>query len=248
MERKSSVAPEVPRRQPVAQRSSSATAQNIDQGHRVSRDPDQAMVDAQVQVGKLEAAIATLGEDDVAASGLKEALERARSQAHARLLHRIQWTQDFVSRATKRVEGMREEVARAQAQLRHEEALLHDGESRLVALKEEASREAQPNPVEPPPTVPAQFAFRVDIFARVCSRVAPRVRRSQSRVGSRRSGGESTQEDEDIGNPFSGFDDHRPGSAYVGAAQRSPELIRSMESAINCADATVKANASRLAP
>ena len=66
---------------------------------------------------------------------------------------------------------------------------------------------------------------RVDIFAGVCSGVAPRTRRSQSRVGSRRSGGESIQEDEDIGHPFSGLDDHGPGSADVGAAQRSPEFI-----------------------
>ena len=37
---------------------------------------------------------------------------------------------------------------------------------------------------------------------------------------------ESTQEDEDTGDPFSGFDDHGPGPADVGA-QRTPELIRS---------------------
>ena len=84
---------------------------------------------------------------------------------------------------------------------------------------------------------------RVDIYAGVCSGVAPRTNRSQSRVGSRRSGGESTQEDEDIG-PFSGFDDHTD----VGAAQHPLDSSDLTESVINRADATVKANASRLAP
>ena len=73
------------------------------------------MADAQVRVLKLEAAISALGEDDPAVSGLKEALQRARSQAQVRpLSQRIAWTQEFVTRATKRVEKMREEVVKAQ--------------------------------------------------------------------------------------------------------------------------------------
>ena len=110
--------------------------------------------------GSWEAAIAALGEDDPAAPGLMEVLERVRSQAQLRPLEqRIQWIQEFVARATKRVEGMREALVKTQENLRHEEALLHDGESRLLAIKEEESRRAQqPNSVEPPPKIPAQFA------------------------------------------------------------------------------------------
>ena len=86
--------PEVPQPQSVPKGPSSRGAQFKDQGHRVSRDPDQAVADAQVRVGKLEAAIAARGEDDSAVLGLKDALERVRCQAQARPVNRrIQWTQ-----------------------------------------------------------------------------------------------------------------------------------------------------------
>ena len=207
------------------------------------------MVDAQVRVGKLEAAIATLGEDDAAVSGLKEALERARRQAHARPLHqRIQRTQDFVSRATKRVEGMREEVARAQAQLRHEEALLHDEESLLVALKEEASRAAQPNPVEPPPTVPAQFAAELTSL-REC---VQELRRERDDLRA-----ELAAAGQEVNKPRKTRTLATPCLDLMITNQVQQTLVQHsaprnssdpMESAINRADATVKANASRLAP
>ena len=65
-----------------------------------------------------------------------------RSQAQVRPLDQsITWTQEFIVGAQKRVEGMRtdlvkaqEAVVKAQETLRHEEALLQDGEARLVAL------------------------------------------------------------------------------------------------------------------
>ena len=101
-------------------------------GPRVSRDPDQVVSEAQSRVVKLEAAITALGENNPAVPRLREELQRVRSQAQVRPVNqRITWTQEFIARAQKRVEGMRtdlvkaqEAVAKAQETLRHEEALL----------------------------------------------------------------------------------------------------------------------------
>ena len=84
------------------QKDNRRAAQVNDQGQRVSRDPDKTVTVAKARAGKFEAAIAALGADDLAVPGLKEALERVRSQAQPRPLDQIQWTQEFVARATKR--------------------------------------------------------------------------------------------------------------------------------------------------
>ena len=98
-ERKSSAAPEVPRRQAAPKPSSPPQRVPADDpAPRVSRDPDHVVADAQVRALKLEAAISALGEDDPAVSGLKDALQRVRSQAQVRpLSQRIAWTQEFVT-------------------------------------------------------------------------------------------------------------------------------------------------------
>ena len=132
-------------------------------GPRVSRDPDKVVSEAQSRVVKLEAAITALGENDPALPRLREELQHVRSQAQVRPVdQRITWTQEFIARAQKRVEGMRtdlvkaqEAVAKAQETLRHEEALLRDGEARLVALQE-SRRVSQCGPVSP--VTPVHFA------------------------------------------------------------------------------------------
>ena len=165
-ERKSSAAPQNPRQPPGPSRSPPSKtpmpAQEV--GRRVSRDPDQVVSEAQSRAVKLEAAITALGENDPAVPRLREELQRVRSQAQVRPMdQRITWTQEFIARAQKRVEGMRtdlvkaqEAVAKAQETLRHEEALLRDGEARLVARQEESRRAPQCGPV--PPVTPVHFA------------------------------------------------------------------------------------------
>ena len=79
MERRASAAHGVPQPQSVPKGPSSRAAQFNNQDHRVS----QAWPTPKSRVGKLEAAVVTLGEDDSAIPGLKEALERVRGQAQA---------------------------------------------------------------------------------------------------------------------------------------------------------------------
>ena len=160
-ERKSSAAPQNPRQPPGPSRSPPSKtpmpAQEVG-------DPDQVVSEAQSRVVKSEAAIIALGENDPAVPRLREELQRVRSQAQVRPVdQRITWTQEFIARAQKRVEGMRtnlvkaqEAVAKAQETLRHEEALLRDGEARLVAVQEESRRAPQCGPV--PPVTPVHFA------------------------------------------------------------------------------------------
>ena len=164
-ERKSSAAPQNPRQPPGPSRSPPLkTPMPAQEVPRVSRVPDQVVSEAQSRVVKLEAAISAFGDNDPAVPRLREELQRMRSQAQVRPVdQRITWTQEFIARAQKRVEGMRadlvkaqEAVAKAEETLRHEEALLRDGEARLVALQEESRRAPQRGPV--PPVTPVHFA------------------------------------------------------------------------------------------
>ena len=111
------------------------------------------MSEAQFRVVKLEAAITALGENQ-RFPRLKEKLQRVRSQAQVRPVdQRIIWTQEFIARAQKRVEGMRtdlvkaqEVVVKAQETLRHEEALLRDGEACCFAGGVSQSSTVWPGP------------------------------------------------------------------------------------------------------
>ena len=160
------------------------------------------ITEAQSRVVKLEASITALGENDPAVPRLREELQRVRSQAQVR------------------VEGMRtdlvkaqEAVAKAQETLRHEEALLRDGEARLVALQEEFRRAPQCGAV--PPVTPLHFATEL----RECVQELRREkRRVESRiVRRRRPRREPVQENQDFGNPCARSDVDGP--RFIDSAQ-----------------------------
>ena len=75
-----------------------------------SLNPDEQVAAAQVRVTKIEAAIQAVGEDDPAAMGLKEALQKARVQAQLQPVQdRMSHTEAFLNRSRKRLETMTSE-------------------------------------------------------------------------------------------------------------------------------------------
>ena len=168
--------------------------------------------EAQSRVVKLEAAITALGENDPAVPRLREELQRVRSQAQVRPVdQRITWTQEFIARAQKRVEGMRtdlvkaqEAVAKAQETLRHEEALLRwRGTSCCFAGGVSQSTTVWSSPSSDSGT----FCNRVGDVAGMCSGVASRERRVESRiVRRRRPRREPVQENQNFGNSCARLD------------------------------------------
>ena len=247
-ERKSSAAPQNPRQPPGPSRSPPSKtpmpAQEV--GPRVSRDPDQVVSEAQSRVVKLEAAISALGENDPAVPRLREELQRVRSQAQV-VDQRITWTQEFIARAQKRVEGMRtdlvkaqEAVAKAQETLRHEEALLRDGEARLVALQEESRRAPQCGPV--PPVTPVHFATELATLRECVQqllRERDELKAELCAVGGREESRSKKTRTLATPAPDLMLTDHD--SLTVPSATRSGLL----ESMINQADSAVRASASR---
>ena len=110
-----------------------------------SLNPDEQVAAAQLRVTKLEAAIQAVGEDDPAAVGLKEALQRARIQAQLRPVQdRISHTEAFLNRSRKRLETMTSEARKLREDITELELKIQDGERRLEGLRTEAS--VQPSP------------------------------------------------------------------------------------------------------
>ena len=161
---------------------------------------------------KLEAAISALGEDDPAVSGLEEALQRARSQAQVRpLSQRMRGPRSLLPepRSVSRKCARRWSKPSRQSLLhrrRFAKRPFSNGVSRLAALQEEAGRANQPNFV--PPTPPAHFTIELATL-RECVQELRRerddLRVELATVGGR---GELAKEDENVGEPFSRFNDH----------------------------------------
>ena len=161
--------------------------------------------------------------------------------------------QEFVTRATKRVEKMREDVVEAQQsviaaqeKVRHEEALLQDGVSRLAALPEEAGRADQPTFVSP--TVPAHFATELAML-RECVQELRRerddLRAELATVGGREEN--RPKKTRTLANPSPDLmiTDQELVSSTVAqlSGHHNPSVL--MESMINRAESTVRANSSR---
>ena len=110
-----------------------------------SLNPDEQVAAAQIRVTKLESAIQAIGEDDPAAMGLKEALQKARVQAKLRPVEdRISHTEAFLNRSLKRLETMMSEARKLKEDITELESKIQDGERRLEGLRSEAS--VQPSP------------------------------------------------------------------------------------------------------
>ena len=129
---------------------------------RESITPDAAQVAARQRVGKLEAILSTLEDDDETAAVTQVALTKARAQAQERPFpERVESTRKFVERQQKRVEQARVSAAKAKEALAEavacqekEESLLADGEERLSQLRAAAQRVPSPFTVPPVPVVP----------------------------------------------------------------------------------------------
>ena len=108
---------------------------------RVSKSPDDVRKCAFSKVARLQAAIASLDEDDQETSSLQHALKRAQQQTvlppvDQRIAHCVQ----FIERAKKRVQSAEADVKKAvEAQCLREEELAV-AEQRLVDLQQEAAR------------------------------------------------------------------------------------------------------------
>ena len=104
---------------------------------------DEQVTAAQIRVTKLEAAIQAVGEDDPAAMGLKEALQKARIQAQLRPVQDwMSHTEAFLNRSRKRLETMMSEARKLREDITELESKIQ--ERRLEGLRTEAS--VQPSP------------------------------------------------------------------------------------------------------
>ena len=213
---------------------------------RLPPNPDVAMADARERVSRLEAAISSLGDNDSATAGLKEALRQARLMAQVRPVEdRIAGTKMFIERSKKRIITLQEAVVKAQAavveaqaKLVAEEEALRDGEQRLVTL----DREASCLPQQPPPTVPADFAqelAQLRASVQELRRERDDLRAEMSKRGDKRSRGRSRS----LANPSS---DLITGDFSL---QRVPVVNRGscrassvMETLIDNADSVVRSN------
>ena len=105
-------------------------------------NPDEQLKAAQARVVKLEAAIVAI---DPAATGLKEALAKARVQAQLRPVQdRIAHTEAFLERSRKKMEALSAEVSRIQEVMAELRAKIQDGVNRLEVLQTEAKAQASP--------------------------------------------------------------------------------------------------------
>ena len=125
------------------------------------------------------------------------------------------------------VVNFQQSVIVAQEKVRHEEALLQDGVSRLAALKEESERADQPNSV--PPTAQVHFATELAMLREWQELLRERddLRAELATVGGR--------------------EENRPKKTRT-LANPSPDLMitdQELESMINRAESTVRANSSR---
>ena len=110
-----------------------------------SLNPDEQVAAAQIRVTKLEAAIQAVGENDPAAMGLKEALQKARVQAQLRAVQdRMSHTEACLNRSQKRLETVMSEARKLREDITELESKIQDGERRLEGLRAEAS--VQPSP------------------------------------------------------------------------------------------------------
>ena len=122
--------------------------------------PDAVQAAARQRVGKLEAILSTLEDDDETAAVIQVALTKARAQAQERPFpERVESTRKFVERQQKRVEQARAPRPRRLWQKQwacqeKEESLLVDGEERLSQLRAAAQRVPSPFTVPPVPVVP----------------------------------------------------------------------------------------------
>ena len=108
-------------------------------------NPDEQLKAAQARVVKLEAAIVAIGYEDPAATGLKEALAKARVQAQLRPVQdRIAHTEAFLDRSRKKMEALSAEVSRIQEVMAELRAKIQDGVNRLEVLQTEAKAQASP--------------------------------------------------------------------------------------------------------
>ena len=122
--------------------------------HRDQFFPQQKVADAAARVGRLEAALQLLGEDDPDAEPLKVALKQARMQARVRPVgERLDLCLQHVARVKKQVARAEDQVREAREVFAQMEEKLANGLRDLEVLRAEAS--AQPRHC-PEPSTPRQ--------------------------------------------------------------------------------------------
>ena len=135
---------------------------------REPMSPDEVKATARKRVEKLEAALLALREGDDMFPVLQEGLKKARAQAQERpVSERIHATKLFLER--KRVEAARQSTMKAREELaaclaaqEKEEALLADGEQRLVQLLLEEKN--NPSPFRSPPLPPVVADAKAELL------------------------------------------------------------------------------------
>ena len=108
-------------------------------------NPDEQLKAAQARVVKLEAAIVAIGDEDPAATGLKEALAKARVQAQLRPVQdRIAHTEAFLDRSRKKMEALSAEVSRIQEVMAELRAKIQDGVNRVGGSADRSQGTGEP--------------------------------------------------------------------------------------------------------
>ena len=109
----------------------------------VRKSPNPNKQDAQIRVTKLEAAIQAVGEDDPAAMGLKEALQKARIQAQLRPVQdRISHTEAFLNWSRKRLETMMSEARKLREDITELESKIQGWRTPFRRIKNRSQRSA----------------------------------------------------------------------------------------------------------
>ena len=114
--------------------------------------PQQKVAEASARVGRLEAALRLLGEDDPDAEPLKVALKQARMQARVRPVgERLDLCLQYVARVKKQLTRAEDQVREAREAHAQMEEKLANGLRDLEALRAEASAQPRscPEPVTP---------------------------------------------------------------------------------------------------
>ena len=131
--------------------------------HSLSRSPETVAVEAAAEVKQLEAAIGVLGENNIHAKSLHEALRVARNKMKLPpIQEQVEFCKSFLERARKRVLRAQAVIDSATEQKAVYEKEVADGELRLEALQAQGT-----NP--PPPAVSSlvsELQHKIDILVK----------------------------------------------------------------------------------
>ena len=153
-----------PQRSPVQQsRQPVQTGSGVAPAHSLSRSPETVAVEAAAEVKQLEAAIGVLGENNVHAKSLHEALRVARNKTKLPpIQEQVESCKSFLDRARKRVLRAQAVIDRAVEQKAVYEKEVADGEVRLEALQAQGTN--------PPPlavsSLVSELQQKIDILVK----------------------------------------------------------------------------------